>query len=74
MLAHVAHSLLLAAHRAVIIFRVQALVMNVMLGTVFLRLRPEQATLAATGAPVACWHALAVNAALATVDAYVQFA
>jgi len=70
----VTSSLFLAAHRAVIIFRVQTLVMNVMLGTVFLRLRPEQATLAAPCLASRHGYALAVNAALATVDAYVQFA
>jgi len=71
---HVTDTLFLAAHRAVVIFRVQALVMNIVFGTIFLRLGAERATLPATSAPVFRRDALAVDAAVATVYADVQFA
>jgi uncharacterized membrane protein len=73
-LAHITNTSLLAAHRAVIIFGVQALVMNVVFGTIFLRLAPEQATLATSSLASRLGHALAVDATLVAVDAYVQSA
>ena len=73
MLAHVLNTLFLTAHRTVVIFRVQALVMNVMLGTVFLRLTSEQATLTTSRPAIGRRHALTVDATLVTLNADVQF-
>jgi len=74
MLEHVTSALLLAAHRAMVVFRVQTLVMNIMLGTVFGRLRAERATFATARAPVTRRNAFAVNAAVATLYADIQLA